>query len=139
MSRGALPSCVTMPLFRSLTVTAIAVLTLSACGAPTPPAPPPKPRQDIVDGFYRGTSTRFQANSRNCPRPGLVSVQVWDKRFQYRWSYGVQIDAVIMDDGTVQGSGPGISLIGQYADRKINGDITNGDCGLHFTLTLRDR
>jgi len=119
-------------------MTALAIL--AACSAPPPPPPPPvQPVQGVVDGFYRGTSTRFQANSRNCPRPGLVSVQVWDKRFQYRWSYGVEIDAVIEADGTIQGAGPGISLLGRYSDKRITGDVTNGDCGLHFTLTLRDR
>jgi hypothetical protein len=96
-------------------------------------------RNFVTDGLYRGTSTRFQANLRSCPRPGLVAVQVWDRRFQYRWAAGVMIDAVIQDDGAIQGSGPGISLVGTYTPNQIKGDITNGDCGLHFTLTLRDK
>ncbi len=135
MTRGAFPSCLTLPIASA----ASALLLLSACGAPTPPAPPPKPRQDVVDGFYRGTSTRFQANTRGCPRPGLVVVQVWDRRFQYRWAYGVQVNARILEDGTIEGEGQGISLLGRYSGTRIEGDITNGDCGLHFTLTLRDK
>jgi hypothetical protein len=114
------------------------VIVLGACAAPPPP-PPPKPVPEVMDGFYRGTSTRFLANNRSCPRPGLVSVQVWDRRFQYKWSYGVLIDAVILPDGTVQGSAAGISLLGRHAGTKLEGDVTNGECGLHFTLTLRDK
>lgn len=112
-------------------------LLLAACASPPPPAP--KPVEDVTDGFYRGTATRFQANSRSCPRPGLVMVQVWDRRFQYRWAYGVMIDAVVQQDGTIVGEGNGVSLLGKYTRDRIEGDITNGDCGLHFTLTLRDR
>lgn len=144
MSRNArlapLPTPRATPRTTSLAIIAMVLMTLAACSSPEPPPlPPPQPKQDVVDGFYRGTSTRFQANSRSCPRPGLVTVQVWDKQFQYRWSYGVQIDAVIQENGTIQGAGPGISLLGQYSANKIEGDITNGDCGLHFTLMLRDR
>jgi hypothetical protein len=135
-SRGVQPFRLMAP----LTSASLALLMLSACSSPPPPeAPPPQPVQEVVDGFYRGTSTRFQANSRACPRPGLVSVQVWDRRFQYRWSYGVLVDAVIQPDGTIEGQGTGISLLGKYTPNRIQGDITNGDCGLHFTLTLRDK
>ncbi len=111
---------------------------LSAC-APTPPPEAPRPKVDIVAGQYRGTSTRFQAIGRQCPRPGLVSFQVWDKRFQYRWSYNVYVDGLIRDDGTVEGSGPGITMVGRYSANKIEADVTNGDCGLHFNVTLKDR
>ncbi len=110
----------------------------AACGSAPPPAPP-APKADVTDGFYRGTSTRFQANTRACPRPGLVMVQMWDRRFQYRWAYGVMIDAVVQQDGTIVGEGNGVSLLGKYTPDRIEGDITNGDCGLHVTLTLRDR
>jgi hypothetical protein len=89
-----------------------------------------------VDGTYRGTSTRFQADSRACPHPGLVEVVVWDRKFQYKWDYQVYVDATIAADDTIQGSGPGISLIGNRSGPTIDGDITNGTCGLHFTLRL---
>ena len=112
-------------------------LSVSACAGPPPPPPPP-PKQTVVDGFYRGTSTRFQAGNRQCPRPGLVTVQMWDRRFQYRWAYQVYVDAEVLDDGTVRGQGPGSSLLGRYADKKMEGDVTNGDCGLHFTVMLRE-
>lgn len=122
----------------SLPILATLALLLAACGSSPPPAEPPS-RSDVTDGFYRGTSTRFQANSRNCPRPGLVMVQVWDRRFQYRWAYGVMIDAIVQPDGSIVGEGNGVSLLGKYSKDRIEGDITNGDCGLHFTLVLRDR
>jgi hypothetical protein len=123
------------PILAASTLTAI----LSACAAPPPPPPPPpKPTLDVVDGLYRGTSTRFAAIGRQCPRPGLVSFQVWDRKFQYRWSYNVYVDGEILEDGVIQGQGPGITMVGRYTPKKIVGDVTNGDCGLHFTVTLRD-
>jgi hypothetical protein len=87
-----------------------------------------------VDGTYRGTSTRFQADSRNCPHPGLVLLVVQNSRFQYHWSYGVYIDAAIAPDGTVQGSAPNFTLIGRRDGKRIEGDVTNGNCGLHYTV-----
>ena len=115
---------------------------LSACGAPpaappalpAPPAPPPEP----VDGTYRGTSTRFQADSKICPHPGLVTLQVLENRFQYRWDYRTFVDSQVAPDGSVQGQGPGITLIGKRDGKKIEGDVTNGACGLHFTVLRRD-
>jgi hypothetical protein len=109
---------------------------LFACAPPPPPPSPAAPVKEPVDGTYRGTSTRFQADSRACPHPGLVEIIVWQNKFQYRWDYHQYIDAVIAPDDTIQGSGPGISLNGKRNGRSINGDITNGTCGLHFTLRL---
>jgi hypothetical protein len=110
---------------------------LFACASPPPPPPKPAaPPPEPVDGTYRGTSTRFQADSRVCPHPGLVEIVVWQNKFQYRWDYQVYVDATIAPDDTIQGSGPGISLIGKRNGRVIGGDITNGSCGLHFTLKL---
>lgn len=120
-----------------LAFSAIALLA-TAC-ASTPPPAPPAPRTDTVDGLYRGTSTRFQANTKGCPRPGLVTLQLWDRRFQYRWSYNTYVDAVILPDGSIEGQGPGISMRGKYEARTIRGDVTNGDCGLHFTVKLSDK
>jgi hypothetical protein len=110
---------------------------VSACAAPSPPpppAPPPKP-PETMDGEYRGTSTRFQAQSRSCPHPGLVRFDVIDSQFQFRWDAGTWVDAVIAPDGTVSGSAERITLVGKQTGPKIEGDVTNGDCGLHFTVT----
>jgi len=114
---------------------------LFACApppAPAPkPAPPPAPA-DPIDGVYRGTSTRFQADSRACPHPGLVTLYVQDARFYYRWDYATWIDASIAADGSVHGQGDRITLLGKRDGRHMEGDITNGLCGLHFTVTWHD-
>jgi hypothetical protein len=108
---------------------------LSACTArppPSAPAPPAKPPATI-DGEYRGTSTRFQAESRACPHPGLVRLEVIDGRFQFRWDARTWVDATIAPDGTVTGNAERITMVGKQVGPKIDGDVTNGDCGLHFT------
>jgi hypothetical protein len=87
-----------------------------------------------VDGAYRGTTTRFQADSRTCPHPGLVLLVVQDDRFQFRWNYDTYIDATISPDGSIKGSAPNFTLVGKRAGQRIEGDVTNGDCGLHFTV-----
>jgi hypothetical protein len=109
---------------------------LSACAAPppaVPPAPPPKPPESI-GGEYRGTSTRFQAENRTCPHPGLVRFDVNDRQFQFRWDTRTWVDAAIATDGTVTGSAERITLVGKQAGPRIEGDVTDGDCGLHFTV-----
>lgn len=111
---------------------------LAACAKPPtpppPPAPPPKP-PETIDGEYRGTSTRFQAQNRACPHPGLVRLDVLNSQFQFRWNAGTWVDAAIAPDGTVTGSAERITLAGKQAGPKIEGDVTDGDCGLHFTVT----
>jgi hypothetical protein len=112
---------------------------LAACATPAPPpspAPPPKPRETI-DGEYRGTSTRFQAERRTCPHPGLVRIDVIDNAFQFRWDGKTWVDATIAADGTISGGAERITLVGRQAGTKIEGDVTDGDCGVHFTLTRR--
>ena len=66
--------------------------------APDPPAPPPVP----VDGTYRGTSTRFQADGRHCPHPGVFMLGVWQGRFDYRWDYRTYVETVIDPDHGVR-------------------------------------
>jgi hypothetical protein len=113
---------------------------LAACAPPQPPPPPqpPAPPPEPVDGTYRGTSTRFQADSRTCPHPGLVLLVVQNSQFQYHWSYGVYIDASIAPDGTIQGSAPSFTLVGKRNGKHMDGDVTNGECGVHFTVTKTD-
>jgi hypothetical protein len=115
---------------------AVVCAVLSACAAPpspSPPAPTPKP-SETIDGEYRGTSTRFQAQSRACPHPGLVRFDVLDSRFQFRWNATTWVDATIAPDGTVTGNAERITLIGKQAGPRIEGNVTDGDCGLHFTV-----
>ena len=114
---------------------------LSGCAAkppapPSPPQPPPKP-PETIDGEYRGTSIRFQAGSRACPHPGLVTLQVIGNAFQYKWDRDTFVDATIAAEGTVTGGAESITLAGRQSGPKIEGDVTNGACGLHFTVTKR--
>jgi hypothetical protein len=120
-------------------VAAAVCAALSACASPPPaPAPSPKPAQpQDIDGEYRGTSTRFQAGSKTCPHPGLVDFQVIQHQFQYRWDYQTFVLATIASDGSVTGGAESITLVGKQNGPVIEGDVTNGICGLHFTVKLR--
>jgi hypothetical protein len=125
----------------TIRVAAFAALCVAAsgCAPKPPPAPPPtapsNPPPDSTDGEYRGTSTRFQAHSRACPHPGLVTLEVAGNAFQFRWDRDTWVDATIATDGSITGQAEGITLSGRQSGRKIEGDITNGSCGLHFTTT----
>jgi hypothetical protein len=123
---------------RPLVLFAALSVALASCGPPPPPPKPPAPPPEPVDGTYRGTSTRFQADSRSCPHPGLVLIVVQNHQFSYHWSYGVYIDGNIADDGTITGSAPSFTMVGKRIDTKLDGDVTNGNCGLHFTVTKSD-
>ena len=122
-----------------------AVLVLAACGSvaacagkppesatASPTAAVTAPRI-ATDGTYQGTSTRFQADRRDCPHPGLVTLYVQDHQFEYRWTPQLYVDAAIDPDGTVHGIGPDVTLNGRHDGATIDGDVTNGACGLHFT------
>lgn len=114
---------------------------LGACAAPPPkPAPSPalaaKSGPPDWDGAYYGTSTRFRATERDCPHPGILTLYVGQSSFDFRWNQ-IDIEAVIAPDGSVSGQGPGITLSGQVKGRRMEGDVTNGACGLHFTVTRR--
>jgi hypothetical protein len=102
------------------------MLGLGACGplavAPINP-----------DGDYRGTATRFQSLNRTCPRPGLLTANVRDGVMYYKWG-GQYIPVSVRRDGTVSGSLPGVQLTGTHDGTIIQGDVTDGQCGLHFTL-----
>lgn len=117
---------------------AVCVAVLSGCAAqpPAPSAPPPKPPERL-DGEYRGTSTRFQADSRGCPHPGLVRIDVVGNAFQFRWDRDTWVDATIADDGNVTGGAERITLVGKQTGPTIVADVTNGNCGIHFTVKKR--
>ena len=108
----------------------------AACG-PSTPAVPSRPAGESA-GTWRGTSTRFQAEAKSCPRPGLLTLTIWDDKFQYRWDGQTFVDSAIKPDGSILGQAPGITLVGKYAGKRIEGDITNGACGLHFTVVKKD-
>jgi hypothetical protein len=126
--------------FRRFCLLGVLAGGLSACAAPPPPPKPATPVRPPapVDGEYRGTSTRFQADSRTCPHPGLVTLYVQNAEFFYRWNYNTWVDATIDPDGTVHGQADRITLAGKRKGRNMDGDVTNGLCGLHFTVREQD-
>ena len=73
--------------------------------------------------------------SRACPHPGLALIQVYDNKFTTRWDRTTDVNATIGGDGTIQGGAENISLTGKLDGTKMTFDVTNGDCGLHFTVT----
>lgn len=110
-----------------------------SCGAPPQPTlqiPTAPPAQATgIDGLYRGSSTRFQADRRDCPHPGLVDLAVQGGQFEYRWSPMVYVDATIGPDGSVQGAAADVTLSGRLDGDTLSGDVSSGTCGLHFTAT----
>ena len=125
--------------FTRLTLLAALSSLLAACTSqPSPPSAVPESPAESTAGTWRGSSTRFQADSRTCPHPGLVTLRVLEDRFQYHWDTKAWVDATIDPDGTTHGEGPDITLIGKRAGKRLEGDITNGACGLHFTVIKQD-
>lgn len=113
--------------------------TLSACAAPPVAQPVSTPVAAVappvpLDGTYYGTSTRFRADRRRCPHPGLVKFDVLNGQFQYRWDYRTFVDSSVDPQNEVHGQAEGITLVGRRDGRTIQGDVTNGYCGLHFTV-----
>lgn len=119
------------------------LLVLGACSVPVPkqptqtadtqpaaaaPAQPPSP-----DGVYMGTSTRYVAERRDCPHPGVVTLAVHNGQFDYRWDRMTDVLASVSPDGSVQGASADITLSGRLDGGELTGDISNGTCALHFT------
>jgi hypothetical protein len=126
---------------------------LAGCAAPqaarTPPDPvasaAPDPAAALaanaapsgIDGLYRGSSTRYQADRRDCPHPGLISLLVEGGQFSYRWSNLTDVPGSIGPDGSVSGQAGAIALSGRLDGDELQGDLTNGACALHFTARRR--
>ena len=107
-------------------------ITLASCLALGACAPTPTPTVS-GDGDYRGSATRFQVGRRNCPRPGLLTISVRSATMFYRWD-NQYIPASVLSNGTVSGVLPGVQLTGTHDGTTIRGNVTDGQCGLHFTL-----
>lgn len=90
-----------------------------------------------IDGLYRGSSTRYRADSRECPHPGLVNLFVQDRQFTYRWNRQTDVPAAIGPDGSVSGQEGAIALSGRLNGDQLQGDLINGTCALHFTARRR--
>ena len=61
-----------------------------------------------------------------------MRIEVIDSAFQFRWDRKTWVDATIAPDGTITGGAERITLVGSRPGQD-RGDVTNGDCGLHFT------
>lgn len=130
-----------MPLTRYLHHTAtramLLALTLAACdqAATAPVSSAPASTGGVTGGFavvYRGASTRFQADARTCPSPGLVVLRPEYDAFTYRLGGRILIETTIIGDGTLAGNGGDFTLTGTVTAEKLEGDIQNGQCGYHF-------
>ena len=89
----------------------------------------------ISGGFevvYRGASTRFQADARTCPSPGLVLIRPENDAFTYRLGGRILIETTIIGDGTLAGQGQDYTITGTATAEKIEGDVQNGQCAYHF-------
>jgi hypothetical protein len=118
------------------------LLILGACSAPAPkpPAQTAEPQQATPpaqaaspDGVYWGTSTRYVAERRDCPHPGVVTLAVHNGQFDYRWDWATDVLASISPDGTVEGASGNITLTGRLDGGELTGDISTASCALHFT------
>ena len=125
-----------MQIIRAAVLAALCAALAACASQPATPPAPPKPAVEVY-GYYRGTATRFQADSRACPHPGLVDFQVIQHQFQYRWDYKTFVLATIAPGGAVTGGAERITLVGKQDGLQIEGDVTDGDCGLHFTVKQR--
>ncbi len=111
-------------------------LALVAC-ATTTPRPAPPARKPDWDGAYHGTSTRYRAAARDCPHPGILTLYVGQAQFTYPWAWHVDIPGTIAPDGTISGGSGPIRLTGSVHGRRMEGDVSDPACGLHFTVNRR--
>jgi hypothetical protein len=86
------------------------------------------------DGDYRGTTTRTQVLRRNCPHPTpLLMLNVKAGVTYYPWDTQY-VPVSILSNGTLSGSAPGVQLTGTHDGTTMQGDVTDGQCGMHFTV-----
>ena len=65
----------------------------------------------------------------------MLTLYVQNNQFSYRWDYTTWVDSSIDPDGTVHGQADRITLQGKRDGKRMEGDVTNGICALHFTVT----
>jgi hypothetical protein len=86
------------------------------------------------DGDYRGTTTRTQVLRRTCPHPTpLLMLNVKAGVTYYPWD-NQYIPVSILSNGTLSGSASGVQLTGTHDSATMQGDVTDGQCGMHFTV-----
>lgn len=85
------------------------------------------------DGDYKGSSTRVQAMRRDCPHPRPMILPVRAGTMFYRWSLE-DIQVSLLGNGTLAGASGNTRVSGTHDGTTIQGDISDGQCTLHFTL-----
>jgi hypothetical protein len=63
----------------------------------------------------------------------LLRLSVRNGVMFYPWE-GQFIQASVLDNGMVTGTLPGVQLSGNQDGPIIRGDVTDGRCGIHFTV-----
>ncbi|HJS88269.1 MAG TPA: hypothetical protein VJ779_22690 [Acetobacteraceae bacterium] len=114
--------------------------TSSDLAAATPPSTAPAEAGAApsgIDGLYRGSSTRYRADRRDCPHPGLIALLVQGGQFTYRWNGLTDVPGSIGPDGSISGQAGTVALSGRLDGEELQGDLTNGACALHFTAYRR--
>jgi hypothetical protein len=90
------------------------------------------------DGEYAGTATRSQFPQRSdCPHSGPFRLTVQAGVAYFRWGYQY-IPTQVLSNGIVTGTLPGVQLTGTHDGSSMQGDITDGQCWLHFSLKRRE-
>lgn len=108
-------------------------MSLAACLAFGACAPAPTARVVTDDGDYKGSSTRVQALRRDCPHPRNFRLPVRAGTMFYHWgSDDIQIS--LLANGTLSGSLGAVQVTGRHDGTTIEGDASDGQCTLHFTL-----
>jgi len=103
------------------------LLTVSAC------VPPPVPSVS-GDGDYVGTSSRSQfPQRRTCPHSGPLKLHVQSGFTFYRWE-NQYITVSVLSNGTLSGTLAGVQLTGTHDGTTLEGNVTDGQCWLHFSL-----
>jgi hypothetical protein len=115
------------------TIALASLVALAACAQPQAPV-----RNVSTDGEYAGTATRSQfPQRRDCPHSGPFELTVQAGVAYFRWGYQY-IPTQVLSNGTVTGTLPGVQLTGTHDSSTMQGDITDGQCWLHFSLKRRD-
>ena len=87
-----------------------------------------------ADGTYRGTSTRFQALRRDCPRPRVYpQIPVRSGVLFFPWG-GQFVQSTVYSNGTVSAASAGVQVTGTYDGTIIRAKLTDGQCGLDYML-----
>ncbi|MSO90084.1 MAG: hypothetical protein EXR01_00600 [Acetobacteraceae bacterium] len=120
-----------------IVLAALLALGLAACNdgggeQPVTVASTPGGVAGNFEVVYRGASTRFQADHRACPSPGLVVLRPENDSFTYRLGGRILIETTIIGNGSLAGQGQDYTLTGTATAEKIEGDVTNGQCSFHF-------